>query len=116
MSNSDKTDYKNKLTKIQYHITREGGTETPFSGEFCNFFESGKYICICCGNPLFDSNSKFKSGSGWPDFNEIISEGAIIYDEDFSGGNKQIEVKCSKCDAHLGHMFDDGPAPTYRRY
>tara|TARA_Y100000590_G_C15725325_1_gene1015016 strand:+ start:694 stop:1047 length:354 start_codon:yes stop_codon:yes gene_type:complete len=116
--NLDKTknNYKNILTPEQYRITRQGGTEAPFTGEYCNIFADGTYLCICCNTPLFSSKSKYESGSGWPDFHESISEGIIKYVDDYSSGNKQIEVKCNNCDAHLGHVFDDGPPPNYKRY
>ena len=111
-----KKNYKNVLTPEQYRITRQGGTEAPFTGEYCNIFADGTYLCICCNTPLFSSKSKYESGSGWPDFHESISEGIIKYVDDYSSGNKQIEVKCNNCDAHLGHVFDDGPPPNYKRY
>ena len=108
--------YKNKLTSEQYRITREGGTETPYSGEYCNLFADGTYLCICCNAPLFSSKKKYDSGSGWPDFHGAISDGIIQYKDDYSSGVKQIEVKCNNCDAHLGHVFDDGPPPEFKRY
>ena len=111
-----KINYKETLTPEQYRITREGGTETPYTGKYCNLFELGTYHCICCGTPLFSSDAKYDSGSGWPDFYEAITEGIIIYVDDFRSGQKQIEVKCKHCDAHLGHVFEDGPPPDYRRY
>ena len=111
-----KENYKNSLTPEQYRITREGGTEAPFTGQYCTLFEPGSYLCICCGTPLFNSEAKYDSGSGWPDFHETIIEGVIKYEDDFSSGTKQTEVKCSQCDAHLGHVFDDGPPPEFKRY
>ena len=111
-----KINYKETLTPEQYRITREGGTETPYTGKYCNLFNPGTYLCICCGTPIFSSDSKYDSGSGWPDFYEAITEGIIIYVDDFRSGQKQIEVKCKHCDAHLGHVFEDGPPPDYRRY
>ena len=111
-----KTNYKETLTPEQYRITREGGTETPYTGKYCNLFEPGTYLCICCGTPIFNSDAKYDSGSGWPDFYEAITEGIIIYVDDFRSGQKQIEVKCKHCDAHLGHVFEDGPPPDYKRY
>ncbi len=108
--------YKEKLTKEQFHITREGGTEVPFSGEYCTFFETGIYLCICCDIPLFNSEAKFNSGSGWPDFHRAIAEGVIKYVDDFTDDRKRTEVKCNNCDAHLGHVFDDGPPPDFKRY
>ena len=111
-----KINYKETLTPEQYRITREAGTETPYTGKYCNLFEPGTYLCICCGTPIFNSDAKYDSGSGWPDFYEAITEGIIIYVDDFRSGQKQIEVKCKHCDAHLGHVFEDGPPPDYRRY
>ena len=111
-----KINYKETLTPEQYRITREAGTETPYTGKYCNLFEPGTYLCICCGTPIFNSDAKYDSGSGWPDFYEAITEGIIIYVDDFRSGQKQIEVKCKHCDAHLGHVFEDGPPPDYKRY
>ena len=111
-----KTNYKDFLTTEEYRVTRKGGTETPNTGKYCELFEAGTYLCICCGTPLFSHESKYDSGSGWPDFTGAITEGLIKYEDDFSSGNKQVEVKCDHCDAHLGHVFDDGPPPDYKRY
>ena len=108
--------YKAILTPEQYRITRKGGTEPPFTGKYCNFFDIGTYFCICCNTPLFSSEAKFNSGGGWPDFSKAINDDVIKYVDDFSSGNKQIEVQCSNCNAHLGHIFDDGPPPDYKRY
>ena len=108
--------YKKKLTSEEYRITREGETEPPFTGKYCNLFEKGTYLCICCDIPLFSSKSKFDSGSGWPDFHSAIKNGILKFKDDYGSGVKQIEVKCNKCDAHLGHVFEDGPAPYYKRY
>ena len=110
------TNYKDTLTQEEYRITREGGTEAPHIGKYCGLFEDGTYLCICCGTPLFSSKAKYDSGSGWPDFTGAITEGIIKYEDDFSPGYKQVEVKCSQCDAHLGHVFNDGPPPDFRRY
>ena len=111
-----KINFKETLTPEQYRIAREGVTEAPFTGEYCMLFEPGTYLCICCGTPLFSSETKFDSGGGWPDFTGVITEGVIKYVDDFSSGEKQIEVKCNHCDAHLGHVFDDGPPPDFKRY
>ena len=111
-----KINYKKILTPEEYRITREGGTETPYTGQYCNLFEPGIYLCICCGTPVFSSEAKYDSSSGWPDFYEALTEGIIKYVEDFSSGQKQIEVKCKQCNAHLGHVFEDGPPPDYKRY
>ena len=110
------TNYKDKLTPEQYRVTREGGTEVPFTGEYCTLFEEGTYLCVCCGTPLFSSEAKYDSGSGWPDFHEAITEGIINYVEDDSDGRTRTEVKCMNCDAHLGHVFEDGPPPDFKRY
>ena len=110
------TDLKKILTTEQYHITQEGGTESPYSGEYCNYFETGTYFCICCNNPLFSSKSKFNSGGGWPDFYESIKPDAIKYESNHSEGMERTEVKCNNCNAHLGHIFNDGPPPTGKRY
>ena len=107
---------KDKLTSEEYRITQEGKTEIPFSGKYCNLFDNGIYFCICCDIPLFNSNSKFNSGSGWPDFHSSINNKNLKFKDDYSSGTKQIEVKCNTCDAHLGHVFEDGPAPNHKRY
>ncbi len=114
--NDTKVDYKNILTPKQYQITREGGTEAPFTGEYCTLFEPGTYLCICCGTPLFSSDTKYDSNGGWPNFTGSITEDLIEYVVDYSLGHKQVEVKCKNCDAHLGHLFDDGPPPDFKRY
>ena len=116
MIGETKINYKKTLTSEQYRITQESGTETPYTGKYCNLFEPGTYLCICCGIPLFHSDAKYDSGSGWPDFHEAITEGIIQYVDDFSSGQKQIEVKCNHCNAHLGHVFEDGPPPDFKRY
>lgn len=103
------------LTPEQIYILRENGTEPPFSGVYNLHFETGTYYCASCNNALFTSNSKFKSGCGWPSFDNAI-ENAIIYKKDNSFGMERIEIKCSKCDGHLGHVFDDGPTETKLRY
>ena len=108
--------YKKTLSPEQYRVTRKGGTEIPFSGEYCSLFKPGTYLCICCSTPLFNSDTKFDSGGGWPDFTNAITEGLIKYVDDYSAGQKQIEVKCYNCDAHLGHVFNDGPPPEFKRY
>jgi len=107
--------YKEKLTPEQYYICRQAGTERPFSGKYNDFYEEGNYDCVACGNHLFSSQHKFKSGCGWPSFHTSI-EGAIEYLEDRSHNMVRVEVRCNKCHSHLGHVFDDGPAPTYKRY
>ena len=114
--NDPKINFKETLTHEQYRVTREGTTEAPFTGKYCSLFEAGIYLCLCCGMPLFDSETKYDSGGGWPDFTGAISEDIIKYVDDFSNGIKQTEVKCANCDAHLGHVFDDGPPPDFKRY
>ena len=104
------------LTMEQYRVTRQHGTERPFSGEYCEIFSAGVYNCVCCGTKLFDSTGKFASGSGWPAFSEPVREDVIMYRNDISYGQQRIEVMCNVCSAHLGHVFPDGPAPTGLRY
>ena len=113
-----KTDeeWRAQLTPVQYQITRKKGTERPGSSAFCGLFEPGKYACICCGTMLFDANLKFESASGWPSFTQPIKENAIAYILDLSHGMQRIETVCNTCDAHLGHVFPDGPAPSGLRY
>ncbi|MEM6260861.1 MAG: peptide-methionine (R)-S-oxide reductase MsrB [Bacteroidota bacterium] len=114
----EKTDaeWKAQLTPEQYRITRRKGTEAPFSGELCNVYAAGKYSCICCGTPLFDSGLKFDSRSGWPSFTEPIRDNVIKYEKDISHGMVRVEVMCNVCDGHLGHVFPDGPAPSGLRF
>ncbi|MCI5058444.1 MAG: peptide-methionine (R)-S-oxide reductase MsrB [Flavobacteriales bacterium] len=109
-------EWKNKLTNEQYYVTRQKGTERAFSGEYDKFYEKGTYNCVCCGNPLFSSNHKYNSGSGWPSFYQPILDENVTEHRDVSYGMVRTEVVCSKCDAHLGHVFDDGPDPTGLRY
>ena len=101
---------------IIYRVTREGATEPPFSGKFNNFKKSGKYLCVHCEAVLFSSEKKFDSGTGWPSFYDSESKTAIKEIEDNSYGMRRIEVRCSSCDSHLGHVFPDGPNPTGLRY
>ena len=118
MSNHTKTDkdWKKLLNDESYRVTRQSGTERPFTGKYWNFNEKGVYKCICCGEGLFESDTKFDAGCGWPSFFVPKDESCINEFEDNSFGMTRTEVKCSKCDAHLGHVFNDGPQPTGLRY
>lgn len=109
-------EWKEELTAEQFQITRKHGTEQPHSGEYCEAHQPGLYACVCCGTELFDSGEKFESGSGWPSFSEPVQENVIQYQMDNSFGMRRIEVLCNVCDAHLGHVFPDGPEPTGLRY
>lgn len=109
-------DWKAQLTPEQYRVTRQHGTERPFSGEYCESFEPGIYGCVCCDTPLFDSSEKFESGTGWPSFTLPLQENVIKYIMDNSFGMVRIETLCNVCDAHLGHVFPDGPPPSGLRY
>jgi len=109
-------EWREILTPMQYHVTREKGTERPFTGKFDNFFEPGIYTCVACGNELFRSDTKFNSGCGWPSFFNIINEKNIRFSRDNSYGMIRTEVTCARCNAHLGHVFEDGPPPTGLRY
>ncbi|HCA40502.1 MAG TPA: peptide-methionine (R)-S-oxide reductase [Aminobacterium sp.] len=104
------------LTPEQYAITRKKGTEPPFSGAYWNSHEKGTYVCACCGAWLFSSEEKFDSGSGWPSFWATVKDAPITARQDFSFGKERTEVLCARCDAHLGHLFPDGPEPTGMRY
>lgn len=122
-SNSEKSavelsneDWKKILDEDVYHIAREKGTERPFTGKYNKHDEVGTYYCAACGNPLFKSDGKFNSSCGWPSFFEPISGHSIIYLPDNTFGMKRTEVECGRCKAHLGHVFEDGPPPTGKRY
>ena len=114
----EKTDeeWQSELTPEQFHVTRQGGTERPFGGKYNDFKDKGLFACSCCGNPLFDSDTKFDSGTGWPSFWGPIAEGAVATEEDHGLFMRRTEVLCAACDSHLGHVFEDGPAPTGQRY
>ncbi|RYE08525.1 MAG: peptide-methionine (R)-S-oxide reductase [Sphingobacteriales bacterium] len=109
-------EWKQLLTPEQYRVTRQHGTEVPFSGEYCEAHTPGIYACVCCGTELFDSTLKFESGTGWPSFTEPVKDNVIRYIKDTSYGMTRIEVLCNVCEAHLGHVFPDGPRPTGLRY
>ena len=116
MKNLDKLMLKEKLSVEEYNVTQNKSTEPPFSGKYLNNKKTGKYMCICCGVELFSSEHKYDSHSGWPSFFDSISNENIKHIEDTSHGMTRTEVVCNKCDAHLGHVFDDGPKPTKKRY
>jgi peptide-methionine (R)-S-oxide reductase len=113
-----KTDneWRAQLTEEQYQITRLKGTERAFTGEHCSTYETGKYNCTCCNTPMFDSSIKFNSNSGWPSFTDPIKENAIKYFKDTTHGMIRVEILCNTCDAHLGHVFPDGPEPSGLRF
>lgn len=120
-TNSEKVEktneeWKKLLPSELYHIAREKGTERPFTSQYNKHFESGKYFCAVCGNPLFQSDAKFESSCGWPSFFKPVTENALIYLKDNSFGMQRIEVACGRCHSHLGHVFEDGPPPSGLRY
>jgi peptide-methionine (R)-S-oxide reductase len=114
----EKTDaeWRAQLSDEQYHVARRKGTERPFSSELCSLFEPGRYNCVCCDTPLFDSTSKFDSRTGWPSFTAPLTPDVVAYDLDTSYGMQRVETTCSVCDAHLGHVFPDGPPPSGLRF
>lgn len=118
MADPKKTDvdYKAALTAEQYAVTREGGTERAFTGKYYKHDETGAYHCVCCHAGLFESDHKYESGSGWPSFYQPVDGEALRLVEDRSHGAVRTEIRCMNCDAHLGHVFEDGPAPTGLRY
>lgn len=109
-------DLRKQLTEQQYHVTQKSGTERAFSGEYWDHKGDGIYCCVVCETPLFDSDTKFESGSGWPSFYDVLEDGNVDVQADHSHGMRRTEVVCAECGAHLGHVFDDGPEPTGKRY
>ncbi|MFP3950429.1 MAG: peptide-methionine (R)-S-oxide reductase MsrB [Candidatus Micrarchaeia archaeon] len=109
-------EWKKLLSEEQYHVLREKGTETPFTGKLLYNKKKGVYLCAACGNELFQSEHKFDSGTGWPSFFDVASRSSIELRDDFSFGIKRTEVLCRRCRSHLGHLFPDGPSPTGKRY
>lgn len=109
-------EWREQLTEEQYYITRKGGTEAPFTGKYYKTKKPGNYRCVCCGQELFRSETKFESGTGWPSFTQPAAEDNVETRLDTSHGMRRTEVVCSSCQAHLGHVFDDGPAPTGKRF
>ncbi len=116
MATSSNIDWKEKLTPEQYHICREKGTERAFTGKYYKCKDKGTYCCVCCGAPLFDSDTKYDSGSGWPSFYQPVKAEAVLEETDRSFGMSRTEVMCRSCGSHLGHVFNDGPQPTGLRY
>lgn len=108
--------WRERLTPEQYRITRQKGTERAHSSSMCALFEPGRYACICCGTELFDASTKFDSKSGWPSFTQAVTPGVVAYHADHGHGMTRVETTCNVCDAHLGHVFPDGPAPSGLRY
>jgi peptide-methionine (R)-S-oxide reductase len=109
-------EWRKQLTPEQYRIARQKGTERAFTGEYYDSKDPGTYKCVCCGTPLFDSDAKFDSGTGWPSFSEPVADENVRTESDRTLFMRRTEVLCAKCDAHLGHVFDDGPGPTHQRY
>jgi peptide-methionine (R)-S-oxide reductase len=109
-------EWRAMLTPEQYRVTRQACTERPFSGEYEEHWDNGRYVCVCCGHTLFDSRSKFNAGCGWPSFSSELEEAGIVHRPDYAHGMIRTELLCSHCDAHLGHIFPDGPPPTGLRY
>jgi len=109
-------DWKKKLTPEQFSVCRLGATESPYSGKYYKHKEKGTYVCVACGLDLFSSETKFESGSGWPSFYDVIDPKNVTLKDDYAYGMHRVEALCGRCDSHLGHVFDDGPAPTGKRW
>jgi peptide-methionine (R)-S-oxide reductase len=109
-------EYRKELSDIEYRVTREADTERPFTGKYWDHWENGKYQCVCCGTPLFESGTKFDAGCGWPSYHSPLNQEVISEHQDGTYGMSRTEVRCKNCDAHLGHVFTDGPKPTGLRY
>ncbi len=109
-------EWRESLTDEQYYVTRRKGTEPPFSGAYESTETTGTYVCVCCGQPLFSSSSKYHSGSGWPSFWQPVAAENVEMSRDSSHGMERVEVMCGRCEAHLGHVFEDGPQPTGLRF
>ncbi len=116
MKQPDAESLRSRLTPIQYAVTQEAQTERPFTGVYVDNHADGTYRCVVCNEPLFDSGTKFESGSGWPSFYDVVENGRVSQKRDFSHGMMRTEVVCANCGAHLGHLFPDGPRPTGMRY
>lgn len=116
MQDKTEQEWRALLDERTYHITREGGTERPFTGKYLHVDANGVFNCVCCQTPLFSSTTKYDSGSGWPSFYDVLNSDKVILRQDVSHGMVRTEVLCGQCQAHLGHVFEDGPAPTGLRY
>ena len=109
-------EWQKQLTPEQFSVARKAGTEPAFTGKYWNSHDPGTFTCVCCGEPLFSSETKFDSGTGWPSFSQPLEKGSVVEHTDRSYGMARTEVRCARCDAHLGHVFPDGPRPTGTRY